>query len=84
MSHQQGRKGPRIASGHIPGAITQASLVELCEGGLLTCTRGTPGEPGSTYAVAWLPLDDPEQYPQDIRDRHEANMKTYAAQVDCD
>ncbi|MBZ0072250.1 MAG: hypothetical protein K8I04_11075 [Gammaproteobacteria bacterium] len=52
----------------------RAALVELCEKGLLTCTSGNPGEVGSTYAVAWLPLDDPGSYPACVRRRHAQNM----------
>lgn len=77
VSHEQGKKGAEIAGGHISGEITQASLAELCERGLLTCTSGEPGEPGSTYAVAWLPLDNPEQYPEEVRERHDRNMAAF-------
>ena len=51
------------------------ALVELCEWGLLTCTRGEPGSDGATYALAWLPLDSPEDYSQAVRDRHAKNMR---------
>jgi hypothetical protein len=50
------------------------AAVELCQAGILTCTRGDPGEPGATYALAWLPLDDPDQYPSEIRERNAANL----------
>ena len=50
------------------------AAVELCQAGILTCTRGDPGEPGATYALAWIPLDDPDQYPSEIRDRNAANL----------
>lgn len=53
----------------------KAAVVELCERGLLTCTRGQPGEDGATYAVAWLPLDHPDHFPADVRDRHAQNMR---------
>ena len=53
----------------------QGSLVELCERGLLTCTRGEPGSNDATYALAWLPLDNPEDYSQVVRDRHAENMR---------
>lgn len=52
----------------------RAALVELCDEGLLTCTSGNPGEAGSTYAVAWLPLNDPDSYPESVRRRHAQNM----------
>jgi len=53
----------------------QGALVELCQCGLLTCTRGEPGSVGATYAVAWLPLDNPEGYSQAVRDQHAENMQ---------
>jgi hypothetical protein len=53
----------------------QSALVELCERGLLTCTRGEPGSNGATYALAWLPLDNPEDYSQAARDQHAENMQ---------
>jgi len=51
-----------------------ASVKECCERGLITCTRGEPGDDGATYALAWLPLDNPERFPPDVRERHAANM----------
>ena len=53
----------------------QGALVELCECGLLTCTRGDPGSDGATYALTWLPLDNPQDYSQAVRDRHTENMR---------
>jgi hypothetical protein len=53
----------------------RAGLVDLCERGLLTCTTGKPGEPGATYALAWLPLDRPERFSKDVRERHQENKK---------
>ena len=53
----------------------QGALGELCERGLLTCTRGEPGSNGATYALAWLPLDNPEDYSQAVRDQHAENMR---------
>jgi hypothetical protein len=53
----------------------RSALVELCRRGLLTCTRGRPGEDGATYALAWLPLDRPEDYPLEVRARHDANRR---------
>jgi hypothetical protein len=46
----------------------------LCERGLLTCTRGRPGDDDATYALGWLPLDDADTYPEEIRHRHSKNM----------
>ncbi|WP_206609473.1 hypothetical protein, partial [Thiohalobacter thiocyanaticus] len=62
MSGVKGNYEPEIAGGPILGDLNADALVELCDRGLLTCTRGRPGEAGATYAVAWLPLDDPESY----------------------
>ena len=53
----------------------QSALIELCECGLLTCTRGEPGSDGATYAVAWFQLDNPEDFPTAVRERHAANMR---------
>lgn len=53
----------------------QGALVELCERGLLTCTRGEPGSNGATYALTWLPLNNPEDYSQAVRDQHAENMR---------
>lgn len=58
----------------------RAALVELCDRGLLTCTRGEPGLTDATYAVAWLPLDQPENYSQAVRDRHAENMRRLKAE----
>lgn len=51
---------------------------DLCERGLLTCTRGEPGDDGATYALGWLPLDEPERYPVSVRERHAGNMRRLA------
>ncbi len=53
----------------------RAAITQLCDRGLLTCTRGKPGDDGATYALAWLPLDEPESYPAEILRRHEQNMR---------
>ncbi len=55
---------------HLDAEEMRAALIELCERGLLACTHGTPGSDDATYAVAWLPLDDLEDYSQAVRDRH--------------
>ena len=52
----------------------KTAVVELCERGLLTCTRGDPGDDDATYAIAWAPLDHAEAYPEEVRDRHADNM----------
>ena len=52
----------------------KAGMAELCERGLLTCTHGRPGDDDATYALGWLPLADPAQFPAGIRERHAANM----------
>lgn len=61
-----------------PTQMTRAqfrrSMRELCDQGLLTCTRGRPGDDDATYALAWLPLDQPESFPEDVRRRHAENM----------
>ena len=55
----------------------RAALIELCERGLLTCTRGNPGDDGATYAVAWYPLDHPEDYPLSVQELHAENMRRF-------
>jgi hypothetical protein len=54
--------------------LCRKALQELCARGLLTCTRGAPGELGATYALAWSPLDDSESYPAEVRECHAENM----------
>lgn len=56
-------------------ADLRASAVELCEAGLLTCTSGNPGDEDASYAVAWLPLDEPDKYSAAVRRRHQENMR---------
>lgn len=58
----------------MPIAQRRRALRELCEQGLLTCTRGRPGDRNASYALAWLPLDDAGHYPEEIRRRHAENM----------
>ena len=55
----------------------KAAAIELCELGLLTCTHGKPGDDDATYALAWLPLDQPECYSQTVRDRHAENLRRF-------
>jgi hypothetical protein len=57
-----------------------ASMTELCEKGMLTCTRGNPGEDGAQYALAWMPLDHPENFSAEVREQHAANMLRIASQ----
>lgn len=64
------------------GNDERAALAELCERGLVTCTRGVPGERGSRYALAWVPLDNPEQYPESVRRRHAQNMSRLGHRID--
>lgn len=54
------------------------AMAKLCGHGLLTCTRGRPGDDDATYALAWLPLDDPERYPEEVRKLHARNMARLA------
>lgn len=62
----------------LTGAEMRSALIELCRRGLVTCTQGEPGEEGSTYAVAWLPLDNPDRYSQAVRQHHRRNMERFA------
>ena len=62
----------------LPGLTLEeirAAAIELCARGLLTCTRGQPGDDDATYAFAWLPLDDAHVYPANIRELHSQNMQ---------
>jgi len=51
------------------------ALIDLCECGLITCTTGTPGSPDATYALGWIPLDQADHFPKDVRERHAENMR---------
>jgi hypothetical protein len=51
-----------------------AAAKELCASGLLTCTQGKPGAAGSTYALAWMPLNNPDRFSTEVRARHNVNM----------
>lgn len=66
------------------GSMTEAefriAIAELCDRGLVTCTSGTPGDDDATYALAWLPLDDPEKYPSHVRELHSCNMRALVGQ----
>jgi len=55
----------------------KACLIELCESGLLTCTNGQPGSSNATYALAWFPLDGPENFPRHIQKRHAENLRRW-------
>lgn len=63
----------------LPDAELRSALRELCARGVLTCTRGRPGDDGALYALAWLPLDEPEKYPRAVRHRHRENMRRLGA-----
>ncbi len=68
------RSDPMVALAQMPFALRRRALIELCTKGLLTCTAGKPGDEDATYAIAWLPLDHPDRYPDDVRRRHAENM----------
>lgn len=53
----------------------RAAMTELCDRGLITCTHGRPGDDDATYALAWMPLDNPERFPAHVRERHARNMQ---------
>ena len=67
------------------GSMTEtefrSAIAELCERGLVTCTSGTPGDDDATYARAWRPLDDPENYPASVRELHTRNMRVLVGGV---
>ncbi len=62
----------------LPERQLRTAAVQLCNKGLLTCTHGQPGDDDATYAVAWLPLDNPEQFSEEIQERHRRNMKRFS------
>ena len=62
----------------------RAALIELCEAGLLTCTRGRPGSLRSSYAVVWLPLNASESFPPEVRARHSLNMAAFQKRAGTD
>lgn len=57
----------------LPADEYRQACRELCEAGLLTCTRGTPGDDDAEYAVGWMPLDG--EHPDEVRARHAANRR---------
>jgi hypothetical protein len=65
----------------LPGRLSKhrlrAATVELCEAGLLTCTRGKPSDEGATYALGWFPLDKPEQFSPEVQARHARNLHSF-------
>lgn len=65
---------PFAALARMPLAQRRRALIELCGCGLITCTRGRPGDENATYVLAWLPLDNPERYPEGVRRHHSQNM----------
>jgi len=62
----------------LPEQHIRTAAIQLCKKGLLTCTHGQPGDDDATYAVAWLPLDNPEQYAAEIQERHRRNMEKFS------
>ena len=75
-SHSRSNPPPILtAVARMPFAQRRRALIELCARGLLTCTRGRPGDEDATYALGWVPLDAPERYPAEIQRRHEENMR---------
>lgn len=62
-------------NGPVIGGDLDAAAIDCCAAGIVTCTSGTPGHPGAKYALAWLPLDNPENFPAEVRERHAANMR---------
>jgi hypothetical protein len=70
------RRGPALPDfSKMTQAEFVAAVTELCEKGMVTCTRGTPGADGAQYALAWLPLDNPQNFSAEIRARHALNMQ---------
>lgn len=65
---------PLAAVARMPLAQRRRALIELCGHGLITCTRGSPGDTDATYALGWKPLDDADRYTEDVRRRHAENM----------
>jgi hypothetical protein len=63
--------------------ITHADFIaarkEACDAGFITLTSGSIEDDNATFALAWLPLDSPDTFTQEVRDRHEANMRKIGA-----
>lgn len=55
-------------------AASRLELFCMCVVGKITCTSGIPGSLSATYAPAVLPLRAPQEYPREVRERHERNM----------
>ena len=66
---------------NMPERDLRAALLDLCNCGLLTCISGQPGEGASTCALAWLPLDDADQYPVEVQHRHPENLRRLAGAI---
>jgi hypothetical protein len=45
------------------------AAADRSEAGLVTCTSRLPRRPRATYALAWLPLENPESFPANVRKR---------------
>lgn len=48
---------------------------DLCEDGLLTCMRGSPGADDAWVVLTYLPLANPEQYSLEALARYRTNRK---------
>lgn len=55
------------------------AMEEACAGGFLTLTGGVVGEDDATYAISWIPLNDPESFSEEVRAKHAANMSKILA-----
>ena len=56
-----------------------AARKEACDAGFITLTSGSIEDDNATFALAWLPLDNPDKFTQEVRDKHEANMRKIGA-----
>jgi hypothetical protein len=52
-----------------------AARKEACDAGFLTLTSGDINDDNATFALGWMPLDNPETFPMEVRERHAANMR---------
>lgn len=55
-----------------------AATKEACDAGFLTCTSGEIGADDATYALGWLPLNHPETFSEEVRQRHDENLAKWA------
>jgi transcription initiation factor IIE alpha subunit len=63
----------------IPRREQRQAMARLCEQGFITCTRGRAGDRNASYALAWLPLDEPRKYSDEVLERHGQNMRRLKA-----